>query len=179
MPRLRIAHVWPAAVAAALALAGCANEGGIGGALAPGPLAYKHSNAVAPSGYSESLIGPDRYRIEVKGPLNTPRERLEKIAATRAAEIGKDNRLKYFKIESVQHTTRCDTVTPGPKAPGSNTAARTVGYAVMTADVAFTKTPSDTTYLESRPTFAQYRAELDQDQAPPPPADPATAAQCG
>lgn len=141
--------------------------------MAPAPLAYQHSNAIAPAGYSESLIGPDRYRIEVKGPPSTPRERMEKIAATRAAEIGKDNRLGYFRIDSVRHTTHCETFKPGPRAPGSTSGTKTLAYAVMTADVSYAKDPPDATYLNARTSFDQLRAELDQDRAAPPPADPA------
>lgn len=155
-----------AALTAALALGAC---GADFTGLAPGPLPYQHANAIVSAGYSESQIGPDRYRIEVKGPPGTPRERLEKIAATRAAEIGRDNNLGYFKIESVQHGTSCRTYTTGgkPGSPGSG-ATKALAQAVLTADVAYAKAPADAGYLDARATFAQYRAELDQDQAPPP-----------
>lgn len=175
MPGLKCMHVGSAVVLTALALAGC--SAGISG-LAPGPLAYQHSNAIAPAGYSESQIGPDRYRIEVKGPANTSRERLEKIAATRAAEIGKDNHLKYFKIENVQHATHCEAYKPGPRAPGASYGTKTVSYAVTTAEVSYTKVAPDPSYLDSKASFAQFRAELDQDQAPPTPLDPAAGPQC-
>src|SRR5688572_29198661 len=99
----------PARALAALALAGC--SGGVG--IGAGPLPYQYSNAIAPSGFSETIIGPNRYRIQVRGPLNTPRERMEKIAATRAAEIGKDNRLGFFKIDSVEVGTHCEKYIKG------------------------------------------------------------------
>lgn len=172
MPWLRNVHVGSAAVLAALGVAAC--SAGVGG-LGQAPLSYQHSNVFGQGGYSESQIGPDRYRIEVKGPANTPRERMEKIAAARAAEIGKDNRLGYFKIDDVQHTTRCETVKPGPRAPVSSSGPKTFAYAVMTADVSYTKTPPDPSYLDSRQSFGQLRAELDQDQTAPP---PAAAPQC-
>lgn len=166
----------PAVSAAlALALAGCASGFE---SIATGPLAYQHANLISQAGYSESQIGPDRYRVRVKGPANTPRERMEKIAATRAAEIGKDNKLGYFKVESVEHKTECETFKPGPKAPGSTSAPKTLAYAVTTADVSYAKSPPDPTYLEARTSFDQFRAELDQDRAPPPPVDPATL-RCG
>ncbi|MCC7251412.1 hypothetical protein [Hyphomicrobium sp.] len=176
MPRLRVLQ-WKCApaLAAVLALAGC--SAGMSG-IAQGPLPYQHSNAIAPAGYSESQIGPDRYRIEVKGPLNTPRERMEKIAATRAAEIGKEGQLGFFKIDNVQHGTHCETFKPGPRAPGSSS-AKTLGYAMTTADVSYAKNPPDASYQNARTSFDQYRAELDQDQSAPAPVDPTAAAQCG
>ena len=173
MPRLRVGLSYPVLAAAALTLAGCSAGTP---SLGSGPLAYQHANIISPAGYSESQIGPDRYRIQVKGPLNTPRERMEKLAATRAAEIGKDNKLGFFKIDSVQHGSHCETFRPGAKAPGSNSAPKRIGYAVTTADVSYAKAPPDTSYLEARTSFDQLRAELDQDQSAPAPADPA--AQC-
>jgi hypothetical protein len=168
MPWLRVGLPYSMLAMTALALAGCtAGTPSIGS----GPLAYQHSNIIAPAGYSESQIGPDRYRIEVKGPLNTPRERMEKIAATRAAEIGKDQKLGYFKIDSVQHGSHCERFKPGAKAPGSNAGTKTIGYAVTTADVSYAQQPPDASYLNARASFDQLRAELDQDQSASPPAD--------
>lgn len=145
----------------ALTLAACSG-GGVG--LGTGSLPYQSSNAIMPQGYSESQIGPDRYRIDVKGPLNTPRERLEKIAATRAAEIGKDNRLGYFKIENVQQTNHCKRYIEGGQR-GSNTQEKVSAYTMLTAEVSYSKQPGDPAYLDSRQAFDQYRAELDLPQA--------------
>ncbi|WP_072394013.1 hypothetical protein [Hyphomicrobium sp. CS1GBMeth3] len=178
MPRLSVRPFGPAAMTAAvLLLAGCSAGGGIG-ALSSGPLPYQRGNAIAPSGYTESQIGPDRYRIEVKGPPNTPHERMEKIAATRAAEIGKENHLGYFKIDSVNHATHCEDFKPGPRTPGGASGSKTLAYAVMTADVSYTKSPPDPSYQNARQSFDQLRAELDQDQSAPPPSDPAAPPQC-
>jgi hypothetical protein len=176
MSRRKVADLGPAIALAALALAGC--SAGMPGIM-QGPLPYQHSNAIAPAGYSESIIGPDRYRIEVKGPLNTPRERMEKIAATRAAEIGKDNRLGYFRIDSVQHNTHCEKYIQGGQPGSANSGAKKrTAYAIMTADVSYTKSPPDASFLDSRQTFDRYRAELDQDQTSPPPSDPSTLHHC-
>lgn len=163
---------------AALAVAGCSGGAGGLGNLGPGPLPYQYSNAIAPSGYSESIIAPDRYRIQVQGPANTPRERMEKIATTRAAEIGKENRLGYFKIDSVQLNVNCQQYIVGgkPTSQGSGERKKSA-YAVMTADVSYTKQPPDASYLDSRQ-FEQYKAELDADKTAPPPLDPAAVQQC-
>jgi hypothetical protein len=166
----------------AVLAAGCSQSGigvtGIGAVAAPSPLTYQHATAFSPAGYSESLIGEDRYRIEVKGPLGTPRERLEKIANTRAAEIGRDAKHKYFKVEGVQVATSCKSYVTGGK-PGSMGSGqqKTIAHTILTADVTYAKAPADPAFLETRGAFERYRAELDQDQTVSSAPDPATS-QC-
>jgi hypothetical protein len=158
--------------------AGCsAGVSGISGlsGLGPGKLPYQASNAIMSAGYSEAALAPDHYRIEVMGYPTTSRERMEKIAATRAAEIGKDNRLGYFKINSVEQTTRCKKFTAGGQRGGVGSEERKLAFLVLTADVTYTKSPPDTTYVEAKTVFDQYRAELDADVTPPLPADSAGA----
>lgn len=167
----------------ALLVAGCSQSGigatGIGAFAGVGPVPYQHASAFMPVGFSESLIGQDRYRIEVKGPLGSPRERMEKIALTRAAEIGKDAKHKYFKVEGVQVSNSCKSYVTGGK-PGSMGAGKTKvsAHTILTADVTFAPAPADPSFLETRGAFERYRAELDQDQTSSPPVDPSTA-QCG
>jgi len=167
------------AALAALALAGCGGAGVGGAGLgAVGPLAYQHSNAIISAGYSESIIAPDRYRIEVKGPFNTPRERMEKIAATRAAEIGKEMNLGYFKIEGMQHGADCKKYIVGGQRGGQGAEKKQSTYAVLTADVTYSKQPLDSSYVQARSAFDQYRAELDMPQPPDLAAAPGIAPQC-
>lgn len=183
MPRPRLRPFGPAIVTAALLLAGCSSGGGTGGfssgALSSASVPYQRGNAIAKTGYSESQIAPDRYRIEVRGPANASRQRMEKIAATRAAEIGKENRLGYFKIDSVNHATHCEDFRPGPRTPGGASGTKTLTYAVTTADVTYSKSQSDPSYQNARQSFDQLRAELDQDATAPAPSDPAAPVQCG
>jgi hypothetical protein len=129
-------------------------------------------------GFKETEVAPNQYRIEVVGNANTPRERLEKIAATRAAEIGTENRLGYFRIDGVELATRCEQYTVGGQRGGSGTEKRRQQHTVLTANVTYTKQPADPSYVEAKTAFPQYRAELDQDLSAPLPADPALSAQC-
>ncbi|AHB50112.1 hypothetical protein W911_08300 [Hyphomicrobium nitrativorans NL23] len=149
-----------------LLLAACsAGNDGIGavGSLGlPASVPYQHSNAIAPAGFRESQLAPNQYRIEVTGSANASQARLEKIAATRAAEIGRDNRLRYFKLDNLQHTTRCTPKRSTYRGGGHGE----LNYRVLTADVAYAPTPPDATYLESRRAFDQLRAELDLPEAP-------------
>ncbi len=168
------------ASAAALIMAGCST--GIGGIGATGALPYQPSNAIVSAGYSETIIGPDRYRIEVKGPVTTPRERMEKIAATRAAEIGSENKLKFFKIETMAHNTLCKSyVSGGQPGSGAGPTKKTQQVAVLTADVSYAAAPVDASYVDSKSAFDQYRAALDAPSDAPALADPAPApaATCG
>ncbi|HEX2842400.1 CC0125/CC1285 family lipoprotein [Hyphomicrobium sp.] len=167
-----------ALASAAIFMAGCST--GVGGIGATGALPYQHSNAIISAGYSESIIGPDRYRIEVKGPVATPRERMEKIAATRAAEIGSENKLKFFKIESMAHNTICKSyVAGGQPGSGAGPTKKTQQLAVLTADVSYAAAPVDASYAESKTAFDQYRAELDLPSATPAAAAPVSSAPCG
>lgn len=164
-PWKRPSRLWSRAGAArtaacvALALPGC--SGGVG-SLGGDPLPYQHANAFVSHGYSEALIAPDRYRIEVKGPAATPRARMENIAATRAAEIGRDNKLGYFKIDRLQHTTSCKRYIVGGQRGGTGQQERTLALAVLTAEVSYARTPPDAGYVEAKTAFDQYRAALDQ-----------------
>ena len=141
-------------------------------------LLAQRGNAIAKTGYSESQIAPDRYRIEVRGPANASRQRMEKIAATRAAEIGKENRLGYFKIEGVQQAVKCEKYTTGTQRGGTGTEKKVSAYTILSAEVSYTKNPPDTSYVDSKTAFDQYRAELDQQTTGPGPVDPAALAQC-
>ena len=77
------------AALAALTLAACSSGGGVPGLTgigAAGPLPYQASNAIAPSGYSESIIGPDRYRIEVPSSVRAALESVGVDLARRLRE---------------------------------------------------------------------------------------------
>ena len=146
-----------------LVLAACsAGNEGIGSLGPPATVPYQHANAIANAGFRETRIGPDHYRIEVTGNAHASPARLEKIAATRAAEIGRDNRLRYFKLDNLQHTTRCTPRRSTHRGGGHGE----LNYRVLTADVTYAPAPPDATYRESRPAFDQLRAELDQPEAP-------------
>ena len=153
-PCRSVRHGWPArrawrgllAALTTAALAGCSSGPGSGigetsaiGAFGGGPLPYQASSVIASSGYSESLIGPDRYRIEVKGPLGTPRQRMEKIAATRASRIGRSQRAwastaSASRSESVSANRR---VRQCSAAAATSVAANSHSILAKTANVAW------------------------------------------
>jgi hypothetical protein len=156
----------------AATVGGC--SGGIP-SLGPSKLSYSASNAIVSAGYNETMLAPDHYRIEITGYPTTPRERMEKMAATRAAEIGTENRLGYFKINGFEQTSRCKKFTAGGER-GSGGREQKIEYSILTADVTYTKTPPDPTYIQAKTAFDQYKAELDADVSQPLPVDPAASA---
>lgn len=165
-----------AGVGAAIVLSAC--SAGLP-SLGASALPYQPANAIVSTGYKETEVAPNQYRIEVVGNASTPRARLEKIAATRAAEIGTENRLGYFRIDGVELATRCQQYTVGGQRGGSGGDQRRQQHTVLTANVTYAKQPVDPSYVEAKTAFPQYRAELDQDQTAPLPVDPALSAQCG
>ena len=154
-------------------LAACSSGGGETGALSlpsigsqpTGVVPYQHGNAIAPIGYSESLLGENRYQVKVTGRPHASLSQMEKIAHTRAAEIGTELKFRQFKVENMQHTTSCTKARSTPKGGGHPD----LHYRVLTADVTYTKSREPAPgFLESRSTFKQLRAELDQPIAPSP-----------
>jgi hypothetical protein len=173
------------AAAAALGLtgilAGCSSgSGGLSGigGFGPANLSYQASNAITKAGYKEEQLAPDRYRITVTGYSHTPRERLEKIAQTRAAEIGDENRLGSFRLENLAVTTRCEKFTSGVEKGASGGQKRAELYTVLTAEAAYAKNPPDASYVNARQVLPQLKADLEAQAFPPVPADPVAQSQC-
>ena len=65
------------------------------------------ANAMAPSGYSETKVSDTQYQVRATGTEATPKERIEKIARARAAQIGVEQKLKYYKVSSVAFGIVC------------------------------------------------------------------------
>ncbi len=105
----------------------------------------------------------------------SPRAHLEKIATIRAAEIGMEQRLRYFKVESMALSETCSPATEGNHKSGKTNEVRTK---YLTAEVAYAKAPADATYLESKKTFEDLRPTLDTEpvipETPPVPQTPCT-----
>lgn len=155
-----------------LALAGC-SSGGPSANLGTSPglfgnqakVSYAPSSAFSPYGHSVAALGGDRYKIVVGGHPTTPKPYLEKMATVRAAEFGKQQNLKYFRVETVAHAEHCSPASKGRnKKPGHGE----VRHSSVTTVVSFAKNqPPDTSYRNSRETFAQLRPQLDTDPVVP------------
>ncbi len=156
-------HLLLLAVTALLsACAGGSGGGGLG-LLPSGMVAgYEPANAILPVGYSDQAVDDTHYRVRAHGNERTSRDRLEKIALTRAAQIGVDNHLPYFKVTSSSTSIECGKKTDSYKA-GSTPASI---HPMLTYEVAYSKTPAPD-MRSSADTFAQAKADLDADNPTP------------
>lgn len=138
-------------------LAGCAGTGANllgGGFVAP----YQPANALLPAGFSERSLGEARYEVMAAGTESTPPARVEKIAVARAAELGAENKFKYFKVLSATHDVTCSKKQETYK--GSVAASQ---RPTVVLDVIYAKTlpPGELGYRACAATFQALKAELD------------------
>lgn len=149
------------AVVGGLALAGCSADSaqfGIGGVAS-----YSAANVVLTTGYNEDRIDPTHYRVRVNGTEQTPKGRVERIALTRAAEIGVENKLAYFKITETRHGAACSARKPGYKSAD----AGPVRYPTVVLDVEYGQVAADASWQEAATTHSRLRAELDGESVGP------------
>jgi hypothetical protein len=73
------------------------------------PIAsFGASNMLSPSGYAETKVSDSQYQVKATGTEATPKSRIEKIARARAAQIGIEQKLGYYKVANVQYGVVCD-----------------------------------------------------------------------
>ena len=144
----RIAAVW----CCVAALGACS-----GVPLLPQPIAsYGESNAFAPAGYSQTKVDETHYQVRATGTEATPRQRVEKIARARAAQIGVEEKLRYFKVASVQHAVRCSKRQGAYKSQDSPPASRPT----VVLDVVYAKDWADPSFADTAAAFDTLSNEL-------------------
>lgn len=162
-----------AASALVLALGACAGADLSTGSIAP----YEAANGFYPYGYQDTVINADQHKISASGSSTASKTRLEKIALTRAAEIGVEQRKAYFKVSNLTHSVKC---TKKQNASAKFSETRASSRPVVTIDVVYADTPVDPEFRDSKSSLAEYKAALEADTAP---ADPAQSselsAKCG
>lgn len=168
-----------AAGIAAISLGGCGSTADLlGSAGGGGVTGYTASNALIPVGYNSKEVDATHYMVSATGTAATPPSRLEKIATMRAAEIGKDLKLGFFKVEKTEPSVTCGKKVDGYKSQGG---AQT-DYAQVVLSVVYAPAPADATYQPTGPTFDRLGSELQTDVVPPEArasASQAVAAACG
>lgn len=162
-----------ACLAGCLWLAGCAGADLSTGSIAP----YEPANSFYPYGYQDTVVAENQHRISATGSARASKTRLEKIALTRAAEVGVQTKKRYFKVSNLAHSVSCSKkVKANNKGLDSPAASRPV----VTVDVVYADTLADPEFRETAASLAEYKAALDADTAG---ADAAQAeelkAQCG
>ena len=144
----RIAAVW----CCGAALGGCS-----GMPLMTQPIAsYGESNAFAPAGYSQTKVDDTHYQVRATGTEATPRQRVEKIARARAAQIGVEEKLKYFKVASVQHAVKCSKRQAGYKSQDALPASRPT----VVLDVVYAKDWADPSFTDAAAAFDALSSEI-------------------
>jgi hypothetical protein len=136
----------------AAALGGCSGVSSLGTPIA----SYGASNILSPAGYSQTMIDDTHYQVTAMGTEATPKERVEKIARARAAEIGVEQKLGYFKVASVQHGLKCEKAQPGYKSEATPASSRPT----VMLDVVYAKDASGPGFASSAESFQTLSGEL-------------------
>ncbi len=158
--RLKRASVLGALASVCLIAAGCGGGAQLP-ALGGGPVSYTSSNAFKPTGSNDTRLDDTHFQVRASGDAKTSLARLEKMALVRAAEIGVEEKLDWFKVEGAETGLDCGKKVDGYKGASTKpTAIRT-----HRIRVAYAKTQADPSYLKADTTFATAKAELDADGA--------------
>ena len=146
-------------------LAPDATSGAGSGVVSLGAVtSYGAANAIVTTGYSDRELAPDHFEVRAKGSIVTPPERLEKIALARAAEIGVEQKFKFFKAGAFAHAVVCKEAKEGAHKSGRVAAERAPAVAV---DVVYAKAATDPGYLPAAETFERLSGELGQEGVSP------------
>ena len=94
--------------------------------------------------------------MRATGTEATPRQRVEKIARARAAQIGVEEKLKYFKVASVQHAVKCSKRQAGYKSQDALPASRPT----VVLDVVYAKDWADPSFADAAAAFDTLSNEL-------------------
>lgn len=120
------------------------------------------SNAISPSGYVEQKMGDNQYQVGAIGTEATPKSRIEKIARARAAQIGVEEKLKYYKVTNVAFGIKCAKKHEFYKGGSTADASRPT----VVLDVLYAKEPIDPTYVSTKESFEALNSELDSEVIP-------------
>jgi len=142
-----VSLLWCAAV-----LGGCSGISELGTPIA----SYGAANLLSPAGYEQTKLDDTHFRVGATGTVATPKERVEKIARARAAQIGVDEKLGYFKVTSVQHGLKCQKRQESYKSEATPATSRPT----VVLDVVYSKDAADPTFASSAETFQALSAEL-------------------
>jgi hypothetical protein len=126
---------------------------------------YQASSMFDPAGHSLSALPDGRFRVTATGSAGTPKERVEKIAVARAAELGAEMHKKWVQTSAPQHTIRCAKRDYSER--GTRVYRPKVGYAVVEVDATFADTAVDPSYKEVRGLADTLKAELQSEVVPP------------
>ena len=136
-------------------IGGCSGLGSLS-SLTPAVADYTAASVFSPAGYSQTKIDDTHFRVEASGTEATPTDRVEKIARARAAEIGVEEKMKFFKVTSVQHSFTCAKRKEGYKTTASPPSARPT----VVLGVVYANDVVDPTYQNSTDALTTLKTDL-------------------
>ncbi len=121
------------------------------------------ANAFSPVGYSQTRIDDTHFQVQASGTDATPTARVEKIARARAAEIGVEQKLKFFKVASVERGIICSKRQEGYKS----TATPASAHPSVVLDVCYAQDAADPAYQNSADVLASLKTDLAAEEIAP------------
>lgn len=120
------------------------------------------ANMLSPSGYAETKVSDTEYQVKATGTEATPKARIEKIARARAAQIGVEQKMKYYKVANVQYGVLCGKKHEFYKGGTTEVSNRQT----VQLDVVYAKEPLDPTYVSAKESFDALNGELATEVVP-------------
>src|SRR5690606_703191 len=109
--------------------------------------------------YHARQISPTEYEVSATGTEATPRGRIEKIARARAAQIGVEQRLGYYKVTNVAYGFACTRKERyhrgGTRPAGSRPTVR--------LDVVYARQAEGPEFVSAKESFAALSSDLDSE----------------
>lgn len=143
-------------------LAGCSSLSAMT-SFTPPVADFTAASVFSPVGYNQTKIDDTHYQVQASGTEATPKDRVEKIARARAAQIGVDEKLKFFKVTSVQHSITCNRRQDGYKSTSTPASARPS----VVIDVVYAKDATDPSFQSSEEALNTLKTDLAAESVAP------------
>ena len=143
-------------------LAGCSSLSAMT-SITPPVADFTAASVFSPVGYNQTKIDDTHYQVQASGTEATPKDRIEKIARARAAQIGVDEKLKFFKVTSVQHSITCNRRQDGYKSTPTPASARPS----VVIDVVYAKDATDPSFQSSEEALNTLKTDLAAESVAP------------
>lgn len=159
---MRRSVTFPLSLCVSALAAGCSGMTSLT-SLSPPVAQYTSASVFSPAGYSQSKIDDTHFKVAASGTEATPISRVEKIARARAAEIGVDEKMPYFKVTNVQQGMTCGKRQESYKS----TATPASSHPSVILDVVYAKDAADPTFQNAAETLAALKTDLAAEEVAP------------
>ena len=152
----------PINAVAVLALLPCVALGACAGTDLKPVASLSAANMMAPSGYAETKVSDTQYQVQATGTEATPKARIEKIARARAAQIGVEQKMKFYKVSSVQYGVACAKAHEFYKGGQTQAGSRQT----VKLDVVYAKEAVDPSLVSAKKSYDVLNGELSSEVIP-------------